>query len=119
MLVTTLTKKMSEDLTDYFADVGVRVRYLHSDIETLERIKILRDLRRVSDSSSLFGLSWLRPLINLCLSISAPARACRGYKATPGSGAMRPSSRSTAFAVARTNENPVAARPVRRDLFSI
>src|SRR5882762_6614246 len=46
VLVTTLTKKMSEDLTEYFAEVGVKVRYLHSDIETLERIKILRDLRR-------------------------------------------------------------------------
>jgi excinuclease ABC subunit B len=41
-----LTKKMSEDLTEYFTEVDVRVRYLHSDIETLERIKILRDLRR-------------------------------------------------------------------------
>ncbi len=46
VLVTKLTKKMSEDLTEYFAEVGVKVRYLHSDIETLERIKILRDLRR-------------------------------------------------------------------------
>src|SRR5215210_6861619 len=44
VLVTTLTKKMAEDLTEYFAEVGVRVRYLHSDIETLERIRILRDL---------------------------------------------------------------------------
>ena len=43
VLVTTLTKKMSEDLTEYFTEVDVRVRYLHSDIETLERIKILRD----------------------------------------------------------------------------
>src|SRR5262249_27855294 len=46
VLVTTLTKKMAEDLTEYFSEVGVRVRYLHSDIETLERVKILRDLRR-------------------------------------------------------------------------
>jgi excinuclease ABC subunit B len=46
VLVTTLTKKMAEDLTDYYQELGLRVRYLHSDIETLERIEILRDLRR-------------------------------------------------------------------------
>ena len=46
VLVTTLTKKMAEDLTDYFQDVGIRVRYIHSDIETIERVEIIRDLRR-------------------------------------------------------------------------
>jgi excinuclease ABC subunit B len=46
VLVTTLTKRMAEDLAEYFAEVGVRCRYLHSEIETLERVKILRDLRR-------------------------------------------------------------------------
>ena len=45
VLVTTLTKKMSEDLTDYFKEIGIKVRYLHSDIKTLERMQILRDLR--------------------------------------------------------------------------
>ena len=45
VLVTTLTKKMSEDLTDYLLELGVRVRYLHSEIDTIERIEILRDLR--------------------------------------------------------------------------
>ena len=45
VLVTTLTKRMAEDLTEYYAELGVRVRYLHSDIDTLERIEILRDLR--------------------------------------------------------------------------
>ena len=45
VLVTTLTKKMAEDLTDYLRDVGIRVRYLHSDIDTLERIEIIRDMR--------------------------------------------------------------------------
>jgi len=45
-LVTTLTKKMSEDLTEYMHDQGIRVRYMHSDIDTLERIEIIRDLRR-------------------------------------------------------------------------
>src|SRR5204863_487489 len=46
VLVTTLTKRMSEDLSEYFTEIGVRCRYLHSEIETLDRIKILRDLRR-------------------------------------------------------------------------
>ncbi|MEA2627434.1 MAG: excinuclease subunit [Candidatus Binatota bacterium] len=46
VLVTTLTKKMAEDLTDYYQDVGVKVRYLHSDIETIERVEIIRDLRK-------------------------------------------------------------------------
>jgi excinuclease ABC subunit B len=45
VLVTTLTKRMAEDLTEYFADLGIRVRYLHSDIKTLERMDIIRDLR--------------------------------------------------------------------------
>ena len=44
-LVTTLTKRMSQELTDYYDELGLRVRYLHSDIDTLERIEILRDLR--------------------------------------------------------------------------
>jgi excinuclease ABC subunit B len=46
VLVTTLTKRMAEDLTEYYADLGVRVRYLHADIETLERLELIRDLRR-------------------------------------------------------------------------
>ncbi len=45
VLVTTLTKRMAEDLTEYYSDLGIRVRYLHSDISTLERIDIIRDLR--------------------------------------------------------------------------
>jgi excinuclease ABC subunit B len=46
VLVTTLTKRMAEDLTDYMTEAGIRVRYLHSDVETLERIEIIRDLRK-------------------------------------------------------------------------
>jgi excinuclease ABC subunit B len=64
VLVTTLTKKMSEDLTEYFAEVGVKVRYLHSDIETLERIKILRDLRR-GEFDVLVGINLLREGLDL------------------------------------------------------
>ena len=63
-LVTTLTKKMAEDLTDYYGDLGVRVRYLHSEIETLERIKILRDLRK-GEFDVLVGINLLREGLDL------------------------------------------------------
>jgi len=59
VLVTTLTKRMAEDLTEYYAEVGVRVRYLHSDIDTLERIQIIRDLRR-GEFDVLVGINLLR-----------------------------------------------------------
>ncbi|MBX5478241.1 MAG: excinuclease ABC subunit UvrB [Pyrinomonas methylaliphatogenes] len=64
VLVTTLTKKMAEDLTEYFTEVGVRVRYLHSDIETLERVRILRDLRR-GEFDVLVGINLLREGLDL------------------------------------------------------
>jgi excinuclease ABC subunit B len=59
VLVTTLTKRMSEDLTEYFTDVGVRCRYLHSDIDTLERSALIRDLRR-GEFDVLIGINLLR-----------------------------------------------------------
>src|SRR5213079_995832 len=59
VLVTTLTKRMAEDLTEYFADLGVRVRYMHSDIETLERLALVRDLRR-GLFDALIGINLLR-----------------------------------------------------------
>jgi excinuclease ABC subunit B len=64
VLVTTLTKKMSEDLSDYYSDLGVRVRYMHSEIETLERIKILRDLRK-GEFDVLVGINLLREGLDL------------------------------------------------------
>jgi excinuclease ABC subunit B len=64
VLVTTLTKRMAEDLTDYYRELGVRVRYLHSDIETLERIDILRDLRR-GEFDVLVGINLLREGLDL------------------------------------------------------
>ena len=63
-LVTTLTKKMSEDLTDYLERMGHRVRYLHSEIETLDRVRILRDLRR-GDFDVLVGINLLREGLDL------------------------------------------------------
>jgi excinuclease ABC subunit B len=59
ILVTTLTKRMAEDLTDYYSDLGVRVRYLHSDVKTLERIEIIRDLR-IGEFDVLVGINLLR-----------------------------------------------------------
>jgi len=64
VLVTTLTKRMAEDLTDYYTEVGVRCRYLHSEIETLERVKILRDLRR-GEFDVLVGINLLREGLDL------------------------------------------------------
>jgi excinuclease ABC subunit B len=64
VLVTTLTKRMAENLSEYFAEVGVKVSYLHSDIQTLERIKILRDLRR-GEFDVLVGINLLREGLDL------------------------------------------------------
>lgn len=64
VLVTTLTKKMAEDLTDYMKEVGIKVRYLHSDIKTLERMAILRDLR-IGTFDVLVGINLLREGLDL------------------------------------------------------
>ena len=64
VLVTTLTKKMAEDLTDYLLESGVKVRYLHSDIDTVERIEILRDLR-LGEFDVLVGINLLREGLDL------------------------------------------------------
>jgi len=64
VLVTTLTKRMSEDLASYYTEVGVRCRYMHSEIETLERIKLLRDLRK-GEYDVLIGINLLREGLDL------------------------------------------------------
>ncbi|HEX9222149.1 MAG TPA: excinuclease ABC subunit UvrB [Candidatus Acidoferrales bacterium] len=64
VLVTTLTKRMAEDLAEYFSEVGVRCRYLHSEVETLERVRILRDLRR-GEFDVLIGINLLREGLDL------------------------------------------------------
>jgi excinuclease ABC subunit B len=64
VLVTTLTKRMAEDLTEYYTEVGVRCRYLHSEIETLERVRILRDLRK-GEFDVLIGINLLREGLDL------------------------------------------------------
>src|SRR5271168_3308296 len=75
ILVTTLTKRMAEDLAEYFTEVGVKCRYLHSEIETLERVRILRDLRR-GEFDVLIGINLLRegldlPEVSLCAILDA------------------------------------------------
>jgi excinuclease ABC subunit B len=64
VLVTTLTKRMSEDLAEYYSEAGVRCRYMHSEIETLERVKILRDLRK-GEFDVLIGINLLREGLDL------------------------------------------------------
>ena len=64
MLVTTLTKKMAEDLTDYLLEAGVKARYLHSEIDTLERIQIIRELR-LGEYDVLVGVNLLREGLDL------------------------------------------------------
>jgi len=64
ILVTTLTKRMAEDLTEYYADLGVRVRYMHSDIKTIERMSIIRDLR-LGAFDVLVGINLLREGLDL------------------------------------------------------
>ena len=64
VLVTTLTKKMAEDLTDYYKSLGVRVRYLHSEVKTIERMEILRDLR-IGEFDVLVGINLLREGLDL------------------------------------------------------
>jgi excinuclease ABC subunit B len=64
VLVTTLTKKMSEDLTDYFLEQGIRVRYLHSEVDTLRRVELLRELR-LGEYDVLIGINLLREGLDL------------------------------------------------------
>ena len=71
VLVTTLTKKMSEDLTDYLKEIGIKVQYLHSEVKTLERIEIIRDLR-LGIYDVLIGINLLREGLR-----SSGSLACR------------------------------------------
>lgn len=64
VLITTLTKRMAEDLTEYYADLGVRVKYLHSDIDTLDRVEIIRELR-LGEFDVLIGINLLREGLDL------------------------------------------------------
>ena len=75
VLVTTLTKKMAEALTEYFHENGIRVRYMHSDVDTLERIEIIRDLR-LGVFDVLVGINLLREGLDIpeCALVADPRR---------------------------------------------
>ena len=82
MLVTVLTKRMAEDLTQYCPELGVKVRYLHSDIDTLERIQILRDLRR-GEFDVLVGINLLREGLDLPGGLARRHPRCRQGRLPP------------------------------------
>lgn len=106
VLVTTLTKKMSEDLTDYFKDMGVKVSYLHSEVETIERVEIIRDLRK-GIFDVLVGINLLRegldiPEVSLVAILDADKEGfLRNYKSliqTMGRAARNVNGKSILYA---------------------
>ncbi len=84
VLITTLTKRMSEDLTEYLAEHDVRVRYLHSDIDTVERMEIIRDLR-LGKFDVLVGINLLREGLDMP-EVSLVADSRRGQGRLPAIG---------------------------------
>ncbi|MCE9500921.1 MAG: excinuclease ABC subunit UvrB, partial [Leptospira sp.] len=106
VLITTLTKKMSEDLTDYYRDIGVKVAYLHSEVETIERVEIIRDLRK-GIYDCLVGINLLRegldiPEVSLVAILDADKEGfLRNYKSlvqTIGRAARNVNGRAILFA---------------------
>ncbi len=111
VLVTTLTKRMAEDLTDYLSEHGVKVRYLHSDIETVERVEIIRDLR-LGEFDVLVGINLLRegldlPEVSLVAILDADKegflRSERSLIQTIGRAARHLSGKAILYADAMTN----------------
>ena len=122
VLVTTLTKRMAEDLTEYYAELGVRVRYLHSDIDTLERMEILRDLRR-GEYDVLVGINLLRegldlPEVSLVAILDADKegflRSPRSLIQTIGRAARNVNGRVLMYADRRTDAMDRAIRETDR-----
>ncbi|UTR15996.1 excinuclease ABC subunit UvrB [Salipaludibacillus sp. LMS25] len=122
VLVTTLTKKMSEDLTDYFKEVGIRVKYLHSDIKTLERIQIIRELRK-GEFDVLVGINLLRegldiPEVSLVAILDADKegflRAERSLIQTMGRAARNANGHVIMYADKITNSMQVAIEETKR-----
>src|SRR6202162_6583154 len=116
ILVTCLTKKMAEDLTDYYHDLGVRVRYLHSDIETIERVEIIRSLRK-GDFDVLVGINLLRegldlPEVSLVAILDADKegylRSARSLIQTTGRAARHINGRVIMYADVVTKSMPPA-----------
>jgi excinuclease ABC subunit B len=122
VLVTTLTKRMAEDLTEYFAEHGVKVRYLHSDIDTVERVEILRDLR-AGAFDVLVGINLLRegldlPEVSLVAILDADKegflRSTRSLIQTIGRAARHLSGRAILYADRITNSMRVAIDETER-----
>src|SRR6516165_9517916 len=122
VLVTTLTKRMAEDLTQYYQELGVRVRYLHSDIETLERVEILRDLRR-GEFDVLVGINLLRegldlPEVSLVAVLDADKegflRSSQSLIQTSGRAARNVNGRVVMYADAMTESMRTAIRETDR-----
>jgi excinuclease ABC subunit B len=123
VLVTTLTKRMAEDLSEYFAEIGVRARYLHAEVETLDRIKILRDLRR-GEFDVLIGINLLRegldlPEVSLVAILDADKegylRSATSLIQTIGRCARHISGRAILYADTRTGSmNQAIAETTRR-----
>ena len=123
VLVTTLTKRMAEDLSEYFTEIGVRSRYLHSEVETLDRIKILRDLRK-GEFDALIGINLLRegldlPEVSLVAILDADKegflRSTTSLIQTMGRCARHLSGKAILYADRRTNSmNEAIAETNRR-----
>ena len=101
MLVTTLTKRMAEDLTEYLHEAGMRVRYMHSDVETLERIEIIRDLR-LGAFDVLVGINLLREGLDIpeCALVAILDADKEGYPALARPRWSRPSAAPRATSTA-------------------
>jgi len=121
-LVTTLTKRTAEDLSDYLGEIGIRVRYLHSDIETLERVQILRDLRRGA-FDVLVGINLLRegldlPEVSLVAVLDADKegflRSETSLIQTCGRAARNINGRAVLYAETRTRSIEAAVRESSR-----
>jgi excinuclease ABC subunit B len=122
VLVTTLTKRMAEDLTEYYADLGLRVKYLHSEIDTLERVEIIRDLR-LGKFDVLIGVNLLRegldiPEVSLVAILDADKegflRSTRSLIQTCGRAARNVSGRVIMYADKITRSMQMALEETRR-----
>ncbi|MFD3446523.1 excinuclease ABC subunit UvrB, partial [Microbacteriaceae bacterium 4G12] len=122
VLVTTLTKKMSEDLTDYLKDIGIKVNYLHSEVKTLERIEIIRDLR-LGKYDVLVGINLLRegldiPEVSLVTILDADKegflRSERSLIQTIGRAARNANGRVIMYADKITNSMEIAINETKR-----
>jgi excinuclease ABC subunit B len=122
VLVTTLTKKMSEDLTDYLKEIGIKVQYLHSEVKTLERIEIIRDLR-LGKYDVLIGINLLRegidiPEVSLVAILDADKegflRSERSLIQTVGRAARNANGRVIMYADKMTNSMTIAISETKR-----